>query len=84
MFVRVIGNNVPSVVPSIWNDRAEPPRSTSVKTILRNCEPPRVIRLARDIGLGLVERMPPLKRLFIREAAGFTGEVPKLLKGEML
>jgi 2-octaprenyl-6-methoxyphenol hydroxylase len=43
-----------------------------------------VLRLARDIGLGLVERMPPLKRMFIREAAGFTGEVPKLLRGEAL
>jgi 2-octaprenyl-6-methoxyphenol hydroxylase len=43
-----------------------------------------VLRLARDIGLGLVERMPALKRLFIREAAGFTGDVPKLLKGETL
>ena len=29
-----------------------------------------VLRLARDVGLGLVERMPALKRMFIREAAG--------------
>lgn len=43
-----------------------------------------VLRLARDVGLGLVERMPVLKRVFIREAAGFTGEVPKLLKGVSL
>ena len=43
-----------------------------------------MLRLARDVGLGLVERMPALKRIFIREAAGFTGEVPKLLKGEAL
>jgi 2-octaprenyl-6-methoxyphenol hydroxylase len=43
-----------------------------------------VLRLARDIGLGLVERMPVMKRMFIREAAGFTGDVPKLLKGEAL
>jgi 2-octaprenyl-6-methoxyphenol hydroxylase len=43
-----------------------------------------VLRFARDIGLGLVERMPVLKRMFIREAAGFTGDVPKLLKGEAL
>ena len=42
------------------------------------------LRLARDIGLGLVERMPALKRMFIREAAGFTGDVPKLLRGEAL
>ncbi|MGA2125488.1 MAG: FAD-dependent monooxygenase, partial [Xanthobacteraceae bacterium] len=43
-----------------------------------------LLRLVRDIGLGLVDRAPPLKRLFIREAAGLTGEVPKLLRGEML
>ncbi len=43
-----------------------------------------VLRLARDIGLGVVERIPALKRVFIREAAGFTGEVPKLLRGEAL
>jgi 2-octaprenyl-6-methoxyphenol hydroxylase len=43
-----------------------------------------VLRLVRDVGLGLVERMPALKHVFIREAAGFTGELPKLLKGEVL
>lgn len=42
------------------------------------------LRLVRDVGLGLVERMPELKRTFIREAAGVTGEVPKLMKGEMV
>jgi len=43
-----------------------------------------VLRLMRDVGLGLVDRMPALKSFFIREAAGVTGEVPKLLKGEAL
>lgn len=43
-----------------------------------------VLRLARDVGLGLVERIPALKHMFIREAAGFTGDVPKLLKGELV
>jgi 2-octaprenyl-6-methoxyphenol hydroxylase len=43
-----------------------------------------VLRLVRDIGLGLVDRLPALKQLFIREAAGLVGEVPKLLKGEAL
>jgi 2-octaprenyl-6-methoxyphenol hydroxylase len=43
-----------------------------------------VLRLARDVGLGLVDRLPNLKRLFIREAAGLVGEVPKLLRGEAL
>jgi 2-octaprenyl-6-methoxyphenol hydroxylase len=43
-----------------------------------------VLRLVRDVGLGLVDRVPKLKRLFIREAAGLVGEVPKLLRGELL
>ena len=43
-----------------------------------------VLRLVRDVGLGLVDRVPALKSLFIREAAGLTGDVPKLLKGEAL
>jgi 2-octaprenyl-6-methoxyphenol hydroxylase len=43
-----------------------------------------VLRLVRDVGLGLVDRAPALKRLFIREAAGVVGEVPKLLRGEAL
>jgi 2-octaprenyl-6-methoxyphenol hydroxylase len=42
------------------------------------------LRLIRDVGLGIVDRLPGLKRLFIREAAGVTGEVPKLLRGEPL
>jgi len=43
-----------------------------------------VLRAVRDVGMGLVDRLPALKRLFIREAAGLVGEVPKLLKGEAL
>ena len=30
------------------------------------------------------ERIPNLKRLMIREAAGLVGEIPKLLRGEVL
>ena len=43
-----------------------------------------LLRLVRDVGLGLVDRVPALKRLFIREAAGLVGDVPKLLRGEAL
>ena len=43
-----------------------------------------VLRLVRDMGLGVVDRLPNLKEFFIREAAGLTGDVPKLLKGEAL
>jgi 2-octaprenyl-6-methoxyphenol hydroxylase len=43
-----------------------------------------VLRALRDLSLGLVDRLPGLKQVFIREAAGLTGEVPKLLRGESL
>jgi 2-octaprenyl-6-methoxyphenol hydroxylase len=43
-----------------------------------------VLRLIRDVGLGLVDRVPALKQIFVREAAGLTGEVPRLLRGEAL
>ena len=43
-----------------------------------------LLRAVRDIGLGLVDRVPPLKSAFIRQAAGLSGEVPRLLRGEAL
>lgn len=42
------------------------------------------LRLARDLGLGLVDRMPGLKRFFIGEAAASRGAQPRLLRGERL
>ena len=43
-----------------------------------------LLRSVRDAGLGVVDRLPGLKQLLVSEAAGLTGEVPKLLKGEVL
>jgi 2-octaprenyl-6-methoxyphenol hydroxylase len=40
------------------------------------------LRLARDVGLGIVDRLPGLKQLFLREAAGEGNDVPRLLRGE--
>jgi 2-octaprenyl-6-methoxyphenol hydroxylase len=40
------------------------------------------VRLARDLGLGLVDRMPGLKAMFMREAAGNSTRQPRLLRGE--
>jgi 2-octaprenyl-6-methoxyphenol hydroxylase len=37
-----------------------------------------LVRTARDVGLALVDRLPALKAFFVAEAAGLTGEVPKL------
>ncbi len=42
------------------------------------------LRAMRDIGLGIVDRLPRLKSLFIGEAAGLGGDMPKLLRGEAL
>ncbi|OYU38351.1 MAG: 2-octaprenyl-6-methoxyphenyl hydroxylase [Pseudorhodobacter sp. PARRP1] len=40
-----------------------------------------VLRMGRDLGMGLVNAVPGLRRRFMRQAAGLSGEVPKLLRG---
>jgi len=40
------------------------------------------LRTVRDIGLGLVDRVPRLKEFFIRQASGLSGATPRLLRGE--
>ena len=41
-----------------------------------------LLRSVREVGLGLVDRAPLLKQFFVGEAAGLSGELPRLLKGE--
>ncbi|MEP2717724.1 FAD-dependent monooxygenase [Pseudophaeobacter sp.] len=43
-----------------------------------------LLRLGRDLGMGLVNSLPGLRRGFMREAAGLTGDLPRLLKGEAI
>ncbi len=40
------------------------------------------VRLIRDIGLAAVNRVPPLRRFFVRHAMGLVGDLPKLIRGE--
>jgi 2-octaprenyl-6-methoxyphenol hydroxylase len=40
------------------------------------------LHLARDIGLAAVDKMPDLKKLFMRHARGTVGKLPKLLTGQ--
>jgi 2-octaprenyl-6-methoxyphenol hydroxylase len=42
------------------------------------------LRLARDLGLAAVHRLPPLKRLLMRDAMGLAGDLPRLVRGEPL
>ncbi|MFD1301553.1 FAD-dependent monooxygenase [Methylobacterium marchantiae] len=42
------------------------------------------VRLARDLGLGLVDRLPGLKTFFIGEASASRRASPRLLRGEAL
>jgi 2-octaprenyl-6-methoxyphenol hydroxylase len=41
-----------------------------------------LLRAVRDVGLGVVDRIPELKKLFVTEAAGRAGQLPRLLRGE--
>ncbi len=43
-----------------------------------------ILRLGRDLGMGFVGALPGLRRGFVREAAGLTGDLPKLLQGRSI
>ena len=42
------------------------------------------LRLIRDIGMAATNAVPGLRRALIREAAGLTGDLPRLAKGQAL
>ncbi len=43
-----------------------------------------LLRAGRDLGLGLVNAWPGARRGFIREAAGLTGDLPRLMQGRQI
>ncbi|MCZ6604159.1 MAG: UbiH/UbiF/VisC/COQ6 family ubiquinone biosynthesis hydroxylase, partial [Alphaproteobacteria bacterium] len=51
----------------------------ALNRLFSNSFPP--IRDLRDIGLAAVNATPKLKRLFMRQAMGLAGDLPRLLKG---
>lgn len=42
------------------------------------------LRLARTMGLAIVDKLPRLKTVFMRHAMGQTGKLPKLMQGQTL
>lgn len=54
-----------------------------VNTLFSNANP--VLRAARELGMGLVDAIPPLRRGFMRQAAGLSlAPMPRLLTGQRL
>ncbi|MEM8851126.1 MAG: UbiH/UbiF/VisC/COQ6 family ubiquinone biosynthesis hydroxylase [Pseudomonadota bacterium] len=51
----------------------------AVDRLFSNDDP--VLRLGRDLGMGLVSALPSVRRRFIREAAGISGDLPELMRG---
>ena len=43
-----------------------------------------LVRGLRDLSLGLVNNTPALRRAFVANAAGISGDLPRLLQGEPL
>lgn len=41
-----------------------------------------LLRMGRDLGMGLVNAIPGLRRGFMREAAGLNGDLPRLMQGK--
>jgi 2-octaprenyl-6-methoxyphenol hydroxylase len=56
--------------------------TNSFNSLFSNDNP--FLRTGRDIGMGLVNAFPALRRNFIREAAGLTGDLPRLMQGRAL
>jgi 2-octaprenyl-6-methoxyphenol hydroxylase len=54
----------------------------TVNRLFSNDNP--VLRGVRDLGMGLVNAVPGLRRGFIRQAAGLTGDLPRLLMGQAI
>lgn len=54
----------------------------AVNRLFSNDNP--LLRLGRDLGLAAVGAMPGLRRRFIREAAGLTGDLPALMAGRAI
>ena len=42
------------------------------------------VRLVRDTGLRIIDRLPMLKQFLMQEAAGLTGDLPRLMRGEAI
>jgi 2-octaprenyl-6-methoxyphenol hydroxylase len=42
------------------------------------------LKLAREAGLALVDRLPPAKKFFMRHAMGLVGDLPRLMRGQPL
>jgi len=42
------------------------------------------LRAGRDLGLGLVNALPGVRRGLIRQAAGLTGDLPRLMQGQAI
>lgn len=53
----------------------------TVNRLFSNDDP--VLRPVRDLGMGIVQAVGPLRRAFMRQAAGLSGPLPRLLKGQM-
>ena len=54
----------------------------SVNRLFSNDNP--LLRIARDVGMAAINALPGARRGFIREAAGLTGDLPRLMQGEPL
>ena len=54
----------------------------TVNKLFSNNNP--ILRAGRDLGMGIVQAVPSLRRGFMRQAAGLSGPLPKLLQGKQI
>ncbi|MEO1919665.1 MAG: FAD-dependent monooxygenase [Paracoccaceae bacterium] len=54
----------------------------TINRVFSNDNP--LLRLGRDLGMGLVNAIPAARRTLIREAAGLNGDLPRLMQGRAI
>jgi len=65
-----------------WDNLTLAAVTDGLNRLFSNAAPP--LQWARDIGLAVVDRLPPAKRFFMRHAMGLVGALPRLARGERL
>ncbi len=54
----------------------------TINRVFSNDNP--LLRLGRDLGMGLINTLPAARRKLIREAAGLNGDLPRLMQGRQI
>ena len=65
-----------------WDTRSMALATDGLNRLFSNGNAP--LRNLRGLGMGAVNALPDLRQFFIKEAAGISGDLPKLMRGRQI